>query len=139
MDKDFYIFPAFLSYDASDEIGIVFPDIPGCTGQCKNNVDVMAYAQETLALHLELMIEDGEEIPEPSSIQNIRNSSDEAVIPVRVFIPAFKEKLYSKAENRTVTLPYWLNKAAKKAGINFSQTLQDALMQKLGIYREVTK
>lgn len=137
MAKDFYIFPALLSYDIEGEVGIIFPDIAGCTGQCKSDADIMAYAQETLTAHLELMLEDGEEIPEPSAIQDIKAKFDEAVIPVRIFIPVFREKLYSKAENRTVTLPYWLNRAAKKAGINFSQTLQDALIQKLGIYREV--
>ena len=139
MEKSFYIFPALLSYEVSGEIGIVFPDIPGCSGQCKSDIDIMSYAQETLALHLELMLEDGEDIPEPSPIQDVKTETNEAVIPVRIFIPVFKEKLYNKAENRTVTLPYWLNRAAKQAGINFSQTLQDALMQKLGVYREVTK
>lgn len=137
MEKDFYIFPALLSYDIAGEVGIIFPDIAGCTGQCKCDSDIMAYAQETLTAHLELMLEDGEQIPEPSAIQDIKARFDEAVIPVRIFIPVFREKLYSRAENRTVTLPYWLNRAAKKAGINFSQTLQEALIQKLGIYREV--
>ena len=58
-------------------------------------------------------------------------------MPVRVYMPQFREYIYNKAENRTVTLPHWLNKAAKNAGINFSQLLQEAIMQKLGISREV--
>ncbi len=139
MNKDFRIYPALLSFDIPGDIGIVFPDFPGCTGQCKADADVMAYAQETLAFHLSGMIDDNEEIPVPSLVSDIRAKKYEAVMPVRIYMPQFLENLYNKAENRTVTLPYWLNKAAKEAHINFSQTLQDALMEKLGIKREIKR
>ena len=86
MLKDFYVFPALLSYEVPGDVGIVFPDIPGCTGQCKSDADIMAYTQETLSLHLILMLEDGEDIPEPSSIQDVKTEADEAVIHVRVFM-----------------------------------------------------
>ena len=135
--KYFAVYPALLSFDIPGDVGITFPDLSGCTGQCKADSDVMAYAQETLAFHLSGMIDDNEEIPAPSSITDIHTSDNEAVMPVRVYMPQFREYRYNKAENRTVTLPHWLNQAAKDAGINFSQLLQDAIMQKLGISREI--
>ncbi|MBK5245397.1 MAG: type II toxin-antitoxin system HicB family antitoxin, partial [Eubacteriaceae bacterium] len=39
----------------------------------------------------------------------------------------------SKAVKKTLTIPDWLNNMAEKNSINFSQTLQKALMEKLHI------
>ena len=41
--------------------------------------------------------------------------------------------------NKTVTIPQWLLVEAKAADINFSQVLQDALMDRLGIHREIKR
>ena len=133
MNKDFVTYPAILCYDVPDNVGIVFPDFPGCTGQCSEDCNIPSYALETLCFHLLGMIEDNETIPEPSRVQDINVENNQTVVPIRVYMPAIREKLYSKAVNRTVTLPYWLDKEAKKAGINFSHELQNTLMQKIGI------
>jgi len=36
-----------------------------------------------------------------------------------------------KAVKKTLTIPEWLNEAAIRQNINFSQVLQEALMQKI--------
>ena len=133
MNKDFVTYPAILSYDVPGDVGITFPDFPGCTGQCSDECNIFSYALETLSFHLSGMMEDDEVIPNPSRIQDVETEEAQTVIPVRVFLPAIREKLYSKAVNRTVTLPYWLDKEAKSEGINFSHELQNALMQKVGV------
>ena len=137
MNKDFYTYPALLSFDVPGDVGITFPDFIGCTGQCKADTDILSYAQETLIFHLSSMLEDGEEIPEPTPMQDIKFSPEQAIMPVRIYMPQFMEHIQSKSDNRTVTLPHWLNTAAKDAGINFSQLLQDAIMQKLGVSRDM--
>ena len=38
-----------------------------------------------------------------------------------------------KAVKKTLTLPAWLDTAAERAGLNFSQVLQEGLKQKLGV------
>lgn len=45
---------------------------------------------------------------------------------------AYKKRTNSKAVKKTLTIPEWLNEEAMTLGINFSQVLQDALMQKIG-------
>ena len=41
-------------------------------------------------------------------------------------------KMYNnKAVKKTLTLPEWMNEEATAIGINFSQVLQEAIMQKL--------
>lgn len=41
----------------------------------------------------------------------------------------------NRAVKKTLTIPEWLNEAATRAGINYSQVLQEALMRKLNISR----
>ena len=38
-----------------------------------------------------------------------------------------------KAVKKTLTIPEWLNEEATALGINFSQVLQEALIQKIGV------
>ena len=128
-------YPAILSYDIPGEVGITFPDFSGCTGQCKADSDVYAYAQETLGFYLADV--DEADLPVPTDLQNIEHEDMSAVCPVRIYLPAYREELYSKSVARTVTIPYWLNKVASETKINFSETMRDALMLKLGIHRAV--
>ena len=39
----------------------------------------------------------------------------------------------SKAVKKTLSIPEWLNEAAIRENLNFSQILQEALMVKLGV------
>jgi len=50
-------------------------------------------------------------------------------------MPIVRERMRNKSMNKMCTVPAWLLTESKEAGINFSQTLQDALMEKLGIIR----
>ena len=88
MNKVFVTYPAILSYDVPGDVGITFPDFPGCTGQCADDCNIPSYALETLSFHLSGMIEDDEIIPIPSRIQDIRTEDSQVVMPVRVRIPA---------------------------------------------------
>jgi len=58
--------------------------------------------------------------------------SEQAAL-VDVYMPAIRLSQVNRSVNRTVTLPAWLNAAALEKGINFSQALQAALMNELGI------
>ena len=45
---------------------------------------------------------------------------------------AYSQKYSSrKSVKKTLTIPMWLNERAEKCGINFSKTLQDALLKKI--------
>ena len=43
----------------------------------------------------------------------------------------YRKRFNSKAIKKTLTIPEWLNEAATSMGVNFSQVLQEALMQKV--------
>lgn len=136
--QDFYVYPAIFGYeDENQQVGVYFPDIPGCTAQGIGYADAVEQAQGALSLHLWSMEEDGDYIPAPSPVQDIKPDTDEFVTIVKVFMPAYRKEMNSRAENKTITLPHWLNQAAKRARINFSQLMQEAIMQKLGISNEI--
>ena len=51
MKKDFYTFPAILSFD-EDGISVEFPDLPGCLTCGDNTEEAINRAKEALGLHL---------------------------------------------------------------------------------------
>jgi len=57
--------------DADSDFGVSFPDLPGVVTAGTTLDDARNMAEEALALHLEGLAEDGEAIPEPSSLEEI--------------------------------------------------------------------
>lgn len=62
---------ALIHKDAGSDYGVSFPDLPGCITAAATLDEARAMAAEALALHLEGMAEDGEAVPEPSSLEAI--------------------------------------------------------------------
>jgi len=62
---------ALLRKDPRSDYGVEFPDFPGCVTAGRTLEEARANAEEALALHLEGMIEDGDAIPEPSSLDAV--------------------------------------------------------------------
>ena len=68
---------ALVEFD--DEIGtygVIIPDIPGFSSGGDTYEEAIRNATEGLAFHLEGMIEDGDEIPEPNCWEEIREKWD---------------------------------------------------------------
>ena len=107
---DRYFFPAVFTYENDLEIAIEFPNLDVAT--CgKDDADALLSARELLGITL--------------------FGLEEALIDV--YMPAVRLAGVNKAVTRTVTLPAWLNAAALAQGFNFSQVLQEALKERLGI------
>jgi predicted RNase H-like HicB family nuclease len=62
---------AYLHKDRDSDFGVSFPDFPGCVTAGKTLEEARRLAVEALALHIEGMVEDGDEIPAPSSLDAI--------------------------------------------------------------------
>ena len=59
---------AYLHKDRDSDFGISFPDFPGCVTAARTLEEAHRMAAEVLALHIAGMVEDGDTIPEPSSL-----------------------------------------------------------------------
>ncbi len=132
--KDTYQFWAVFEY-GEDGVSVEFPDLPGCL-TCGDDADeAYRMAQDALKLHLYEMENDNESVPEPTSLQQLLPTvgKNQVLIDVRVIMPPFREAMNNKVIKKTLTLPKWLNDLAEERGINFSQLLQYALKQHLGI------
>ena len=51
--------------------GVSFPDLPGCVSAGDDMDDAVKNAAEALSLHLDGMIEDGDELPEPRTVDQV--------------------------------------------------------------------
>ncbi len=97
-------------------------------------------ARDAISITLVSLEENNDTIPEPSSIENIDISAGTFAEDGKGFISMvdvdtkeYRRKIDTKAVRRNVSLPSWLNYEVNEAGINVSQFLQDALVEKLKI------
>jgi predicted RNase H-like HicB family nuclease len=59
---------AFVRKDPGSDYGVEFPDVPGCFSAGSTIEEARAMAAEALAGHVALLQEDGQTVPEPSSL-----------------------------------------------------------------------
>lgn len=64
---------AYLHKDRKSDFGVSFPDFPGCVTAGKTLDEARRMAVEALSLHIEGMMEDGEAIPEASTLDALAN------------------------------------------------------------------
>ncbi|WJH40521.1 type II toxin-antitoxin system HicB family antitoxin [Aliirhizobium terrae] len=57
--------------DADSDYGVSFPDFPGIVTAGTTLDEARQMAEEALAFHVDGMIEDGDAVPEPSSLENV--------------------------------------------------------------------
>ncbi len=121
---------------------VIFPDLN--TATCGENLeDAFSMAVDCLAGYLYSADLEGEKVPSASGLKDIdiqkimdelETSSDEAFVNiVTVDVAEYAKSHFTKSVRKTLTIPSWLNDAALKQNINFSQVLQEALKQKIGI------
>ena len=127
-----YIYPAVFTYEAGQEIAVVFPDLDVATSGADDN-EALLSARELLGCVLYGLEEDNEEIPSPTPLSDVTTAENERAVLVDVYMPSIRMAKINRSVNRTVTLPAWLNAAALERNINFSQVLQDALKSQIHI------
>jgi predicted RNase H-like HicB family nuclease len=122
---------ALIHKDANSDYGVSFPDLPGVTTAGSDLDEARKLATEALAFHLEGLAEDGEAVPEPSSLEDImaiaENKDAVAVlidapdaevksVRVNVTLPAdVLSEIDKYAEREGFTRSGFLAQAAKKA------------------------
>ena len=127
-----YFYPAIFIYEPGKEISIDFPDLK-CATSGTNDDDALLSPRELLGCVLNGLEEDGEEIPVPTPLSEIKTKENERAVLIDVYMPSIRMANVNRSVNRTVTLPAWLNAAALERNINFSQVLQEALKKQLNL------
>ena len=132
---EIYIFPAIFEKTPKGSYGVSFPDLPGCISMGNTLQEAHKMAKEALGLHLYGMERDEEDIPEPSSLDSIQLEANENIGLIEVWMLPVRAELDNRAVKKTLTIPHYLNEIAEKRRVNFSQVLQSALKDHLGIHR----
>ncbi len=127
-----YVYPAIFTHEESG-YSIRFPDIPGCYSCSETLEDSLLMAEDALALMLYEYEHDNQQVPVASDISSIILKNNEFVNYVACDTLEYRKKFNSKAIKKTLTIPQWLNEEACAMKINFSQVLQEALLEKLNI------
>ena len=120
---------------------VVFPDLNWLATCGSSENEAMRRAVDCLAGYLYMLEKDGDPIPVPSPMKSISlkkiakeldaNEKDAFVNMVSVDVEDYAKNHFEKSVRKTLTIPAWLNLAAQEKNINFSQTLQEALLQKI--------
>ena len=116
-----------------DSYWVEFPDLDGCFSSGNSLEETFKNAKEALGLYLDQKNDQYERlIKEPSKLNNIiKRYPNEIVMIIEYDSLEYSKVFKTKAIKKTLTIPEWLNDAATKANINFSNVLQEALISKL--------
>lgn len=131
------IYPACFYKDVKGTYSVIFNDLDIAT--CGDSLDdAMEMAIDLLAGHLHTAKVEGELIPPPSKLNDIKLDIDDDIVEkfvnmVYVDVEEYAKKHFNKAVKKTLTVPAWLNDLAIKNNVNFSGVLQSALMEQLGV------
>lgn len=121
---------ALLRKDEDSDFGVDFPDFPGCVTAGRDLDEARQMATEALSLHIEGMIEDGEPLPAPSSLEQImKDMHHRDAVGFLVDVP----EQPSRAMRINVTLPKSLIEAIDRTTTNRSRFLADAAREKLRV------
>lgn len=129
MNKLFY--PAVFHKAEEGGFWISFPDIPECFTQGEDMSEAYEMAVEALGLAITSREEENQSIPTASDPSSLSLDPDSFLVVIEFDMIAYKKRTNSRAVKKTLSIPEWLNEAAIDMGLNFSQVLQEALMEKI--------
>ena len=128
-----YVYPAILTPESDGRFDARFPDLPGCVTYGDDLADALEMGRDALAMWLCDAEDKREPIPRASRISGVEYEDGSFVSFVNVDTLVYRRENDNRAVKKTLTIPAWLNTYAEKAGVNFSQVLQEALKSRLDL------
>lgn len=127
-----YIYPAVIS-DDEGKFFVEFPDLDDCFTEGDTLEEAVELAEDALSMMLAHFEDNDQPLPKPTVIDDVHKSDGDIATLVFADTVAWRRKLSTKSVKKTLTIPAWLNTAAEKHGLNYSQLLQEAIMEHVGI------
>ena len=128
-----HVYPAVFTPESTGGYSIVFPDLPHCYTQGDNMQDGYNMAEDVACSVLVDMENERQTIPVPSDPASLHLEPGEFTALIGADTLAYRQATDSRAVKKTLSIPNWLNLLAEKESVNFSQTLQEALKERLGV------
>ncbi|MBD5431637.1 MAG: HicB family protein [Lactobacillus sp.] len=128
----FVVYPAILddSENEKNNYTVTFPDIEGAITDGQGEGEAMANGSEILGAFLYDIPKN--QLPAPTDIEIVKkNNPDKLVVPIFADLEKARRETKPATVKKNTTIPGDLAYKAEQAGINFSQTLTEALQEKL--------
>lgn len=125
------VYPIILTPEPEGGYSVAVPDLQiGTQGETVSACIDMA--RDAIGLWGICEQDAGRSIPSVSTLTP-KHAENEIVTLVDVDFDAYRRANDMRTVRRNVTLPSYLNELGEKAGLNFSQVLQDGLRHRLGV------
>lgn len=121
-----FIYPAII-HDDTDGLWIEFPDLEYTSSTGDTLTELLQNARDAMELFILGTLEDGEILATPSAIRDFPITDSTYPTLVECDVDLAKN---TKSVKKTLTIPAWLNERALAKNLNFSQILQEALIEK---------
>lgn len=141
------IYPVLFYEEKEGGYSVFVPDLQNAATCGETLEEAMNMAEDLIAGLVLDEMEEGNKIPKSSKIENVKYDKLEKELNIEnwnyisrfktyivVDISSFAEKWGKELVKKTVNIPKWVNTKAESLKINFSKTLEEALLQK--IYKE---
>ena len=125
-----YVYPAVFTPEENGQFTVNFPDLESCYTCGDDLVDALYMAEDVLAMTLVSYENNSTPIPTPSKKLSLEDGEFQNFIACDT--DSYRKQNMNRAIKKTLTIPEWLNEKALAQGINFSQVLQEALLEKVG-------
>ena len=127
-----YVYPAIFHPNQDDgSFTVTVPSLPGCVTEGKDLADAIYMAGDAVSMWLWVTEDQHETVPAPLPLRIVE--APEFVNDVYADTDEYRRKHDNRAVKKTLSIPSWLNDQAMQAGVNFSQILQEALKERLGV------
>lgn len=128
-----YVYPAIFEPETDGGYSVYFPDLPGCFTEGDTLEEAVEFAKDAIGIYLSELESDGKAFPVASAPASLCLSSGQFIALIDMDMLAYKQKHDNRAVKKTLTIPQWLNTMAEREGVNFSNVLQNALKERLGV------
>lgn len=138
------IYPVLFYEEKENGYSVFVPDLQNNT-TCGSTLEEAMYMAEDLIAGIVLdLMEEKQKIPSASKIEEVSFEELEKSLDLEdwdyvskfktyvvVDISSFAEKWGKELVKKTVNIPKWVNTKAEELKINFSKTLEEALLEKI--------
>ncbi len=138
------VYPVLFYEEEDGGYSIFVPDLDNASTCGDTLEDAMYMAQDLIAGILLDEMEEGNKLPKASNINQVNYKNLEDFLDIKdwnykskfktyiaVDLSLFAEKWNKKLVKKTVNIPMWVNSKAEELNINFSKTLEEALLEKI--------
>lgn len=128
--------PAFIHKEEQSCFGVSFPDYPGCISAGDTYEEAYAQAVEALRMHVDIMRDDGDEVPRPTALEAVLSAPELAdqregatIAMVPLFAASGRTRRVSVSVDEAVLEAF--DEAARSAGQTRSGLLTEAMRRAL--------